>query len=154
MNSTLTLEVKADARKVLTSYGERRSDDSATPERKQRILFVDDEEEVRALGQALLEHLGYETVLATNGLEAIGIYQRKKIDLVVTDMRMPKMNGLELFRHIRKVDSNAKVILCSGDHMAREVDIALDAGAYGFLGKPFSINDLSAMVAHALEIGN
>ena len=64
---------------------------------------------------------------------------------------MPKMGGLELFQCIQELDPNAIVILCSGYDMAQEVDIALAAGAFDFLSKPFNIGDLSAMIANALE---
>ena len=151
MSSVATFQAKGDDLKPFTFFEERHSHNSATLERKKRILFVDDDEELRALGQALLEYLGYEVVLAANGSEALEIYQHKKIDLVITDLSMPKMGGLELFQCIQELDPNAIVILCSGYDMAQEVDIALAAGAYDFLSKPFNIDDLSAMIANALE---
>ena len=152
MNFVATLEMKADDLKLFTSFEEQHHvHSSATAERKKRILFVDDEETLRVLGKALLEHLGYEVVLATNGLEAVEVYQHKKIDIVITDISMPEMSGVELFRCIQELDPSAVVILCSGYDMAHEVGIALDDGAYGFLSKPFSIDALGTMIADALR---
>jgi len=78
------------------------------------ILLVDDNRDGLIVRRSLLEELGYEVVVAGNGEEGLKLYAGAHFDVVVTDFRMPRMNGMELIKGIRKIDPRARVILLSG----------------------------------------
>jgi len=121
----------------------------AAPEsREKRILVVDDEEVVRFLAIDLLENLGYEPIPAEDGEQAVEIYKKQKndIDLVLLDMIMPKLGGVETFRELRKINPEVPIVLLSGytkDVAAQEL---LNQGARGFLQKPYKIDELAQVV--------
>ena len=119
----------------------------------QRILIVDDERVVRAVGEGLLKHRGFEVVSAENGAEALGILEDGiPIDLVILDLTMPVMCGRETLKKIRSDFPGIPVIICSGylvdlDAFAEEVGSRPDA----FIAKPFEpdtmINAVSACIS-------
>ena len=78
------------------------------------ILLVDDNRNGLIVRKQLLEEQGYHVVTATDGAEASELFQPALFDVVVTDYRMPRMNGIELIRHIRGLDPEARIILLSG----------------------------------------
>jgi PAS domain S-box-containing protein len=109
-----------------------------------RILVVDDEEIIRYLAVDMLTGLGYETVSAADGLEAVNIFEKEKdaIDLVLLDMIMPKLGGVETFRRLRDIDPAVPIVLISGytkDEAAQEL---LDEGASSFIQKPYKLEEL------------
>jgi len=109
------------------------------------VLLVDDEETLRALGQAMLERLGFEVVLASDGREALERYQehRDHIDLVMLDLTMPRMDGEEAFRQLRQVNPEVRVVLCSG-YTEQDVTARFAGkGLAGFIQKPYTLQDLS-----------
>jgi len=116
------------------------------------ILFVDDEEVVRDSAARLIKDLGYEIILAANGHEAVEIYREHcdTIDLVIMDMIMPKMGGLECFRSIKEINPDVKAILASGYSRNEKVLEILDEGMIDFIPKPFRMIDLSNVIANAL----
>ncbi len=120
---------------------------------KETILIVDDEEPVIQTTQKLLATLGYNTLTANNGKDALELINQNKgkIDLMILDMIMPEMNGEKVFELAKPLDPNLKVLLISG---YSETDIArsvLDNGCHGFLEKPFSILDLSRKIREILS---
>jgi DNA-binding NtrC family response regulator len=92
--------------------------DSALPAQQgcERILFVDDEEDVVFSGKKMLERLGYEVTACRDGSEALEIFRAnpQTFDLVITDQNMPNLNGTELTRELIRVRADIPVILCSG----------------------------------------
>jgi two-component system cell cycle sensor histidine kinase/response regulator CckA len=117
------------------------------------ILVVDDEEILRAIARAALEQAGYVVLEAGDGADAMEVYQRERerIAAVVTDMKMPGQSGLELLAGLRKLDSNVRVVLCSGSLAEGDrVDIA-QIGAKAFLPKPYSALDLTRTVHRILD---
>src|SRR5215472_1276568 len=86
----------------------------APQEEPSHILLVDDNNHGLIARKAVLEELGYKICTAKTGEEALELYASRKFDLVVTDYKMPKMNGIELIQKIRKSDSNARIIMLSG----------------------------------------
>jgi two-component system, response regulator, stage 0 sporulation protein F len=78
-----------------------------------RILLVDDEEPIRLLFREELEEEGYTIGLASNGLEALDRLREQKYDLVVLDIKMPGMDGIQTLNEIKKIDKDQRVILCS-----------------------------------------
>jgi CheY-like chemotaxis protein len=87
---------------------------SVTKVQASNILLVDDNNHGLIARRAVLEELGYTIFTAENGEEALELYANQKFDLVVTDFRMPKMNGVELIQKIRMSDAEARIIMLSG----------------------------------------
>jgi CheY-like chemotaxis protein len=100
-----------------------------------RILLVEDEERVRALLKGVLDSNGYEVQEASSGKEALQSYALSPPDLILTDLVMPDMEGIELITKIRKSDPNLKIIAMSGSNY---LYIAERLGVDGILAKPFS----------------
>lgn len=109
-----------------------------------KILLVDDEVEILALLVELLEDEGYQVVQAENGEQAMQLFQIENPDLVITDMRMPKKNGLELLREIKDSGSDVDVIILTGQSDEATAIDCLKAGAYDYLLKP--IEDLDLLI--------
>jgi two-component system, cell cycle sensor histidine kinase and response regulator CckA len=109
------------------------------------ILFVDDEETVRALGKRALEKLGYGVLLATNGREALALFEahRQEIAAVILDLTMPHMDGEETFRELRRIDAGVRVVLSSGYNEQDVTQRFVGKGLAGFIQKPYPITTLS-----------
>ena len=78
------------------------------------ILLVDDNRDGLLVRRALLEELGYTVEVAENGEKGLALFQASNFDVVVTDYRMPKMNGVEMIARIRQIDPHARIVLLSG----------------------------------------
>lgn len=117
-----------------------------------RILLVDDEETLRALGQSMLEHLGFQTLVASDGREAVELYRQHQheLRLVIMDLTMPHMDGEEAFREIRQIDPNARVVLCSGYTEQDVTSRFAGKGLAGFLQKPYTLQDLTTCLKNCL----
>jgi two-component system cell cycle sensor histidine kinase/response regulator CckA len=119
----------------------------------QRILVVDDEENIRVITQATLEKHGYQVITATDGTDALAIYAQNvgEISLVLTDMAMPYMDGLAMIRALKKIDPNATVVAMSG-LMSPEQTAELEGMQVDtFLSKPFTADKLLSTVADKLS---
>ncbi len=94
-----------------------------------RLLYAEDEEGIRNNVQEILQYLFKDLYLAKNGEEAYKIYQEKKPDLIITDIKMPKLNGLDLIKRIRKNDSKVRIIIMSAhtdlEYMLNAVELHL-----------------------------
>ncbi|HAO21154.1 MAG TPA: hypothetical protein DCQ37_12170, partial [Desulfobacteraceae bacterium] len=120
---------------------------------KEKILVVDDDADVLDTLKFALTMEDYEVLTATNGQDALKVLQSAVIDLVVTDIKMPVMNGMELMRHIRDFDNEIEIIALTGH---ATVEIAVEAlkngGAFDFLRKPMEdVNQLFLTIEKALE---
>ncbi|MCK5652079.1 MAG: response regulator [Gemmatimonadetes bacterium] len=114
-----------------------------------RILIVDDEISDRILKYSILEDAGHELIAAADGRAALSLYHGQPIDLVITDILMPKLDGLELIYEIRQSYPDARIIAVSGvsrDDLKR----ALDLGAVETLFKPVKREELLDAVKRAL----
>ncbi len=110
-----------------------------------KILLVDDEPQITRVLQLTLESSGYEVIAARNGVEALEKFSFSTPDLVITDLSMPVMDGIELTRTIRQQSSTPIIVLSVRD--AEEMKIkALDEGADDYITKPFRIQELLARV--------
>lgn len=114
------------------------------------ILVVDDEESVRSIFQRALASFGYECLSAENGEEALRILHDHSIDVVITDVRMPGMDGMELTRRI-KSEYTADVIVVTGFAENMRYDAIVKNGASDFLRKPVPIEELLARVQRVLR---
>jgi CheY-like chemotaxis protein len=109
------------------------------------VLVVDDEPLVVAFVEEALKKLGYKVLTAADGRQACEVYSSHshQIDMVLLDMVMPGTTGLEVCRRLREINSKVKVILSSGYSSGEVVGEARLAGAIGFIGKPYSLEELS-----------
>jgi two-component system KDP operon response regulator KdpE len=110
-----------------------------------RILVVDDEPQIVRVLRAALQSNGYEIFTASNGAEALQVFLDANPALVITDLAMPEMNGVELTREIR-LRSTTPVIVVSVRNQEQEKIRALDEGADDYITKPFAIQELLARV--------
>lgn len=117
-----------------------------------QILLVDDEEVIRITVKTLLEEMGYDVILAENGMEAVEVYkeQYEDIDLVIIDMIMPEMNGKEAFKKIKKINETCKVVIASGFIKDESLDELREEGFLDFIQKPYSSSELSQLLAKIL----
>ncbi|WP_045221075.1 hybrid sensor histidine kinase/response regulator [Desulfonatronum thioautotrophicum] len=117
------------------------------------ILVVDDEPEIRELTRDALEMLGYSVKVAFNGEQALNIYREhgKSIHLVLLDLNMPGMGGYKCLKELLRLDREVKVVVASGYKANARGKDMLASGAKGFLGKPFMLKELAAMVRRALD---
>ncbi|OGP79983.1 MAG: hypothetical protein A2Z13_06330 [Deltaproteobacteria bacterium RBG_16_64_85] len=116
------------------------------------ILFVDDEESLRLLATETLGSLGYTVLTARNGIEALARYaeNRREIALVILDLIMPEMGGVETFRRLREIDPAARVLISSGYAGDDQSEMLLAEGVAGFLRKPYRIGALAGAIRQAI----
>ena len=110
-----------------------------------RILVVDDERQITRVLRGSLESHGYEVLVAQDGTEALRLYESAAPHLVITDLSMPNMDGVELTQSIRKLGPTPIIVLSVRDQDQTKVQ-ALDAGADDYVTKPFSTPELLARV--------
>ncbi len=117
---------------------------------KGNILVVDDEPQITRVLKTTLSSNGYGTRTARDGDEAVQLLKDWTPDLIITDLRMPNMDGLDLCRHVRK-NSQVPIIVLSVKGEEQIKVQALDAGADDYVTKPFNVNELLARVRAALR---
>jgi len=116
------------------------------------ILIIDDEEIIRVLLRSALVAAGHEVVEAANGREGLELYRRRPADLVITDIIMPGLNGLDMLLELTREFLQAKVIAISGAGGEKNVlDVAKLLGARQTFQKPFSMPHLLGAVRYELE---
>ena len=116
------------------------------------ILIIDDEEIIRVLLRSALEVEGYEVTEAANGREGLELYRQRPTNLVITDIVMPELNGLDMLLELTREFLHAKVIAISGAGEEKNVlDVAKLLGARQTFQKPFSIPHLLGAVRYELE---
>lgn len=118
---------------------------------QRRILVVDDDESLRRVTQVQLQQTGYEVTAASDGNEALAVLERFPADLVITDLKMPGMSGLELLRRIRSAYSEIVIIMATAFGTIENAVEAMRAGAYDYITKPVQIEELRITVSRALE---
>jgi two-component system cell cycle sensor histidine kinase/response regulator CckA len=121
--------------------------------RRGTILLVDDEKMVLDIGVKVLNRLGYRVLRAGGGKDAVDVYTEKKdeINLVILDMRMPDMDGDEVFDRMKEINPGVKVLLASGYSTDSRVRDLLERGCGGFIEKPFSMEELSMAIKNILD---
>jgi CheY-like chemotaxis protein len=123
------------------------------PKGNERVLFVDDERVLADLGEHMLKPLGYTVTTQTNSREALEIFraQPQRFDLVVTDMTMPDMTGLELAEKILQIRANLPIILCSGFSEMVSHDKSKATGIREFVMKPIDLGEMAKIVRRVLD---
>ncbi|MBI5361129.1 MAG: response regulator [Planctomycetes bacterium] len=116
-----------------------------------RILFVDDEENIRTLMAIALTNMGYEVTTASTIPEAFELYKNNSFSLVITDLILKGENGADLFRMVRNFDKNARICIMSGYSDDKTVQDLLKSGAAGFITKPIAMVELSKIIKSVIE---
>lgn len=117
---------------------------------KERILIVDDEKEIRDLIEIYLKGEGYRTIKAENGEEALNILKTEEVDLIVLDIMMPKVNGIEACMKIRE-EREMPIIMLSAKSEDLDKILGLNTGADDYLTKPFNPLELIARIKSQLR---
>ena len=120
---------------------------------KSRILVVDDEVAIRESLRMTLEYEGYECILASTGQEALSLVERETPDLVLLDVKMPGMDGIDVLERLRAMNEALPVIVVSGHGTISTAVEATKKGAFDFIEKPFDEARLLASIRHAVEKG-
>jgi DNA-binding NtrC family response regulator len=129
--------------------------DSSTAEAlaaRGRILLVDDQPELRRLYRRNLTKLGYEVVEASNGRAAMELAHQEHFDVVISDVRMPDLSGVELLREIYELDPDLPVVLMSGGTDDETERAAARYGAFAYLMKPIPFEHIQTSAALAIEL--
>ncbi len=117
---------------------------------QQRVLVVDDEANTRRVLQIMLQKMGLETRAASNGQEALALAQRESFDLVLTDLRMPEMDGLALLDALRTQKIETPVILLTAYGTVESAVHAMKLGAYDYILRPFDVEAVERTITRAL----
>jgi len=121
-----------------------------------RILFVDDDTDLLSVGEKIIERLGYHVIPHSDSAEALALFKDlpNQFDLVITDFKMPKLNGAELSREILKINPDLPVIMCSGYSSTFSEEDAEKIGIKWFVRKPLLKKDFAAIIEEALNGNN
>jgi len=119
-----------------------------------RVLVVEDESRVGAMLRDVLVELGYIVELAVGGAEALQLVPVFEPDVVLLDLMMPEMSGVEVLDHLRRDHPTLRVVIMSGNEDVEVARATLRVGAFDYLGKPFKIEVLARVVAAAVALPN
>jgi two-component system response regulator PilR (NtrC family) len=118
---------------------------------KGRILIVEDEKSMREVLKILMEGEKYEVVSASDGLEGLSYITNDIFDLVITDIKMPKVGGFELLKKVKEISPDTIVIMITAFGTTEAAIDAMKLGAYDYINKPFKIDEIRLIVEKALE---
>ena len=116
------------------------------PQEYRRILVVDDEENARVALSKILTHDGYEVSSAGNGLEALNFLRSNDVELIITDLNMPEMNGLMFLRELNRSYPTSKVIMITAYGEVESYLEAITLGAFEYINKPVKYDDLKKVI--------
>ncbi len=116
-----------------------------------KILVIDDEKSIRNTLQDILTHENYEVVLAEDGQEAIEKADQQKFDVVLCDVKMPGMDGIEVLDRFREIDPDATFVMISGHGTIDTAVEAIKKGAFDFISKPLDLNRLLITIRNAMD---
>lgn len=118
---------------------------------KEKILVIDDDESIRQTLTNFLKRLNYSVITAENGNAGFEMLKKYSPDLIISDIRMPGLSGLELLKKIKEVDINSKVILITAHDDIQTTIESIQNGAYDYFEKPLDVEKLKIVVQRALE---
>ena len=118
---------------------------------QERVLIVDDEEQMRDLLAKVLEKNGFQVAAAGDGAQALALLEKEPVDLVVTDVRMPGLGGMEALKAIKELNPDIIVIIMTAFGSIDQAVQAVKEGAYDYINKPFKIDEMLLTIRKALE---
>lgn len=121
---------------------------------KSRILVVDDEESIREFLDIMLRKEGYEVTLAEDGARALDILKKKSFDMIISDLQMPNVTGLELLKQVRDSYPDMTFMIITAFGTTESAVEAMKLGAYDYITKPFKIDEVRINIANALKSKN
>lgn len=116
-----------------------------------KILVVDDEESIREFFEIMLRREGYEVSSSANGRLALETLKKNPVDLVISDIQMPELSGLELLSKLKEIDPEALVIMITAFGSTETAVETMKLGAYDYIQKPFKIDEVKIIIQQALE---
>lgn len=121
---------------------------------KSCILFVSENELECEIAFDMLESLGYTAIISLNGKHALDVYKRlwKVLDIVIINLVMPQMNGLEMFEAMRRINPKLKAVLCSGYRISDKVLQHVNQAILGFIQKPYDKAELSQKLDEVIRV--
>ena len=143
-------DVKQDLNSVLASAGEEHGEKEG-PSPPSRLLIIDDDESVRLLLRDLLEEAGYAVRTAKSGEEALQLIRVATYDIIITDLRLSGMYGLEVVKEVRAIDPGIDVIVMTGYASVNSAVESMKAGAIDYITKPFNSDHIKMVVQKSLE---
>lgn len=117
-----------------------------------KLLIVDDQFGIRILLNEVFNKEGYQTFQAANGIQALEVVTKHSPDLVLLDMKIPGMDGIEILKRMKKIDPDIKVIIMTAYGELDMIQEAKDLGALTHFAKPFDIDDIRAAVRDYVSI--
>lgn len=122
--------------------------------KKKKVLVVDDDKKSRYLVSFLLEKESFEVIMATNGLEGIEAARKQQVDLIIMDVKMPKMDGYETTKRIRRLKKykSIPIIALTSYAMTEDKERALKAGCTGYIPKPITPETFISEIKKFLEV--
>jgi two-component system response regulator AtoC len=118
---------------------------------KPAILIVDDDEVMRQTLSDVFTKMDYEIVTTGSGKEAVALIQRRLVDLVLLDIRLPDMDGITVLQKIKESDTDLMVIMMTAYSDVQTAVLAMKAGAYDYINKPFELDELKLLIQKAIE---
>ncbi|NBV51864.1 response regulator, partial [bacterium] len=107
-----------------------------------RILVVDDEESIREFFQIMLKREGYEVIAAANGREGLEALKKSQVDMIISDIQMPEVSGLEFLTKVKEQDPDAVVVMITAFGSTETAIEAMKLGAHDYVQKPFKIDEV------------
>ncbi|MEQ1681132.1 MAG: sigma-54 dependent transcriptional regulator [Nitrospira sp.] len=117
----------------------------------EKILVIDDEQSLRDVLSIMLKRAGYAVTSAMDGEEAIELLNKEIFDLVITDLRMPKIDGMEVLKAVKSASPETVVLIITAFASADSAVEAMKQGAYDYLTKPFQVDEVQLIIRNALE---
>lgn len=122
------------------------------PQSSKRILVVDDEENARIALSKILAHEGYDVSSAANGLEALNFLRSREVELIITDINMPEMNGLAFLRELNRSYPKSNVIMITAYGEVESYLEAMNLGAFEYINKPLKYEDLKKVINKIFKV--
>ncbi len=118
---------------------------------KEKILVVDDEKSMQEFLKITLGREGYQVVTASTGAKALKIFEKDLFDMVISDIKMPRMSGIELLKRLKEIDPGIIVVMLTAYASVDNAVEAMKEGAYDYVSKPFQVDELKLVIRNALD---
>jgi DNA-binding NtrC family response regulator len=118
---------------------------------KKKVLFVDDETKILKSYHRMLRKMPWQILTASSGEKALESLNKEEVDLIITDIKMPNMHGIDLIKNIRKINSNIPIVICSGYHGMKEDNDMNFYNIAAFLEKPLEADTLEKKIKELLN---
>lgn len=120
--------------------------------KKPQILVIDDEKDICNVLKKVLTLDGYTVFTALDGVSGLKIVKEKRPDIILLDLKMPKMDGIEVLRHIKKIDKNIVVVIITGYGTMDTARMAMKLGAFDYITKPIDLEYVKAVIKDGLKL--